>query len=90
VVLALLTFVPTRYLYPSQHGRLNMVANCLGGVWTLLLLWVLYEMPDGPWVRSGTLLSLFFPIFYMVASFLITVRLWNKPRQDESLGSLQP
>ena len=32
VVLAVLTFVPSKYLYPSQPGRLNLVATILGSL----------------------------------------------------------
>src|SRR5262245_12598996 len=45
VGLSLLTFVPLRYLYPSQPGRLNKVTNVLGAAWVLLLAWVLYKLP---------------------------------------------
>ena len=33
VVLALLTFVPSVYLYPTQRGRLNRLRNLLGFLW---------------------------------------------------------
>ena len=39
VGLAVLTFVPTRYLYPSQRGRLNRVTNVLGAAWAAALVW---------------------------------------------------
>src|SRR5437660_2753492 len=34
LVLALLTFVPSRYLYPTMRGRLNRITNILGAGWT--------------------------------------------------------
>jgi phosphatidylcholine synthase len=92
--LAVLTFVPARYLYPTRRGRLNLVTNVLGGVWALVLAWVLYEMPaepvDGNPVQRVALLSLFFPVYYMAASWLVTLRLWRKKRRlrAETLGSL--
>src|SRR2546421_583544 len=33
VTFAALTFVPVRYLYTTQRGRLNRVTNILGGAW---------------------------------------------------------
>src|SRR3954469_19845413 len=39
VVLSLMTFVPSRYLYPSQPGPLNRFSNLLGAAWTCLLVW---------------------------------------------------
>jgi phosphatidylcholine synthase len=85
VVLSLLTFVPTRYLYPSQRGRLNMVANVLGSVWGLMVVWILCEMPvkpiEGNIVMRGALVSLYFPTFYMAASWIVTLRVWRKKRR---------
>src|SRR5262249_20556260 len=47
VGLSLLTFVPTRYLYPSQRGRLNRLTNVLAAVWVGLVLWILFRLPAG-------------------------------------------
>ncbi len=89
VVLALLTFVPTRYLYPSQRGRLNAVTNVLGAGWTALLIWTLWELPadslpaaaDANPGRHVALLSLYFPVYYMVASWVVSLRIWRKRRR---------
>lgn len=76
--LAVLTFVPTRYLYPSQGGRLNMVTNVLGAVWALNLVWVVTLMPTdarpGEQTWNAALMSLFFPVWYMVASFAVDIK----------------
>ncbi len=88
LTLALLTFVPSRYLYPSQPGRLNLVHNVLAVGWVAMLGWVLYGLPDhqvlrataGGVVRPVTLASLFFPAFYMTASWAVSVRYWLRPR----------
>ncbi len=67
-VLAFLTFVPTRYLYPSQTGTLNRLTVGLAIPWTLMLVMVCFGYPElvGP--------SLYFPAFYMVASWWVTLR----------------
>jgi phosphatidylcholine synthase len=82
VVLSVLTFVPSRYLYPSQRGRLNWVTNVLGGVWALLLTWILWDMPAQMPVGNPTrwlaLWSLFFPAWYLGASWIVSVRLWRR------------
>ena len=84
LVLSLLTFVPIRYLYPSQPGPLNRVSSLLAVVWSFLLVWILwqipsYEIPDGQAggdsVRRIALISLVFPASYMVASWAISLRL---------------
>jgi phosphatidylcholine synthase len=78
VGLALLTFVPARYLYPTQRGPLNRVTNLLGGVWTVLLVVILWKLPADPAADPTTqalaLASLFFPIYYLAASWVITLR----------------
>lgn len=82
VVFALLTFVPSRYLYPTQRGKLNRATVLLGAAWAVLLLWILWTMPDES-TRRLTVLSLFFPIWYLAASWIISVRLWRRKRQRE-------
>jgi phosphatidylcholine synthase len=88
VVLSLLTFVPTRYLYPSQRGRLNRLTNALAAVWVALVVWILISLPsDGEAlaaserVRRLGLLSLFFPAYYMAASWLVSLRIWRRRRR---------
>jgi len=76
--LALLTFVPTRYLYPSQGGWLNDFTNVLGGLWGLNLAWVVWCMPAGQFPGAETFtaaaISLFFPVWYVVASFAVEAK----------------
>lgn len=72
VVFALLTFVPAKYLYPSQPGRLNRWAAVLGGAWGVAILLVLLDVPGDP--SAWLLASLSFPLFYLLASWAVTVR----------------
>jgi phosphatidylcholine synthase len=89
VVLSLLTFVPSRYLYPSQPGRLNLASNLLAACWSGLLVWLLWRLPPhdvltgagaGGAFRVVALASLFYPAFYLGASWLVTARIWAKGR----------
>ncbi len=77
VVLALLTFVPSRYLYPTQRGRLNQVTLTLSVPWVALLIAVLGTMPGGL-TRPLLLLSLYFPAYYLAASWAVTLRCWRR------------
>ena len=71
-ILATLTFVPTRYLYATQPGALNRITNMLAAVWVLQIIWVLLADPQH---RTNVVLaSLFFPIFYMAASWWVNWR----------------
>jgi phosphatidylcholine synthase len=68
VVPAVLTFIPTRYLYPSKNRVLSKTTWLLAIGWGLLMLYLLFqEQPD----QNLILLSTFFPIYYFVASFYI-------------------
>jgi phosphatidylcholine synthase len=90
IVPALLTFVPSRYLYPTQPGKLNRATSLLGGVWAGLLVWIVVVLPPTiptfaepveDWPRSLAVISLFFPVYYMVASWAVTLKLWRVRRR---------
>jgi phosphatidylcholine synthase len=67
-VLALLTFVPTRYLYPSQPGALNRLTVALAIPWVVMVVMVCFDHQEWVWP------SLYFPVFYMGASWWVTLR----------------
>jgi phosphatidylcholine synthase len=74
VVLALLTFVPSRYLYPTRNGRFALATNLLGGAWTLSLGVVLWRWDHTPGIIAWG--SLAFPAYYMVLSWAISIQKW--------------
>jgi phosphatidylcholine synthase len=87
IILALLTFVPSRYLYPSsQPGLLNVVSTLLGVPWGVLVIWLIWNLPAGSNPRLDTttttlaFVSLAYPIFYMGASWYITLTHWLKKK----------
>lgn len=63
VALAILVFVPIRYIYPSRTQTLMMPTLILGATWAALFAWMIFRLPDtsGPW----TMLSLVFPCYYV-------------------------
>ena len=71
-VLAVLVFVPIRYLYPSRTRTLKVPTLALGTMWAALFAWMVWRLPavDGPW----TLLSLLFPIYYVALSLWLQFR----------------
>jgi phosphatidylcholine synthase len=77
--LAVLTFVPARYLYPSQPGALNRWTAVLAALWAalhaLVLLGALHP------ARTWLVASLFFPAWYMGASWVVTVRDWSRAQR---------
>ena len=69
VVLAILVFVPIRYIYPSRTRTLQGVTLFLGATWALLFTWMIFRLPatDGPW----TALSFVFPVWYVALSLYL-------------------
>jgi phosphatidylcholine synthase len=75
LVLSALTFVPTRYLYPSRAGRWALPTNLFGSAWLVSLLAILWMWGASPsWLVVG---SLAFPAYYMVASWAVSFRIWR-------------
>jgi phosphatidylcholine synthase len=72
IALSLLTFIPWRYLYPSQHAPFSRLTNLLAALWVILLLSAMARWPDDS--RFLILLSLAFPIYYMLLSWALTLR----------------
>jgi phosphatidylcholine synthase len=66
-----LTLVPAKYLYPSQPGPLRAWTLGLGAVWGAMVLAMLL-IPAPP--RALVLVSLFFPAYYLLASWVVTLR----------------
>lgn len=67
LALALLVFVPIRYVYPSRTAALKVPTLVLGTIWAALFTWMVWRLPatDGPWMA----LSLVFPVYYFGLSF---------------------
>jgi len=86
IVLALLTFVPSRYLYPSLPGKFNRYMSLLGIPWTVALFWLTANLPDSgprydPIALRVAWVSLIYPVLYLGASWAISVTHWRKPAQ---------
>jgi phosphatidylcholine synthase len=84
IIPALLTFVPTRWLYPSRNSIFWRTSWTLGIVWIALCLYLLaQEQPDLRLVY----LSLFYPAYYVIVSFYVDflIRMGARARQLEGL-----
>ena len=69
---AVLTFIPTRYLYPSRNKTLARPTWALGTIWLGLCFYLLLQDQPSP---ALIWLSLLFPVYYTVASFYIDWRI---------------
>lgn len=77
VILAILVFVPLRYIYPSRTRTLQTPTLILGASWAAIFTWMIFRLPDtsGLW----TMLSLVFPVWYVGLS------LWLHGRERRTL-----
>ncbi len=75
VLFSVLTFVPTKYLHPSIPGPLSTLSVALGAVWAVLVLAIISGIVDE---YSWSIVSLLYPVYYMAASWLITIRQWKR------------
>ena len=82
-----MTFVPSYYMYPSRGATLSRLTNFLGGVWVVMLVWMLWALPaaDQPPDAAAdkqrfylALASLFYPAYYVVVSWAITLYRWRR------------
>lgn len=72
VIPGVLTFIPTRYLYPSKN-RVLAAPTWIGGVvWALTLLYLLLQPEPNP---TLALISMAYPVYYVFASFYIDWRI---------------
>ena len=72
LVLSVLVFVRIRYVYPSRTPVLRGLTTVLGAVWALMVLVIVWTMPGVS--RPLLIVSLFFPVYYTVLSFVLEAR----------------
>jgi phosphatidylcholine synthase len=77
--LAVLVFVPMKYVYPSRMPVLRWQTNALGALWGVLVGVMLWQYPAIS--RPVLLASLAFPIYY----FGLSIALQLKPRRTRSV-----
>jgi phosphatidylcholine synthase len=70
--LAVMVFVPIRYLYPSRGAAYQTLTNVLGVIWAVLMLIMLWQLPAVS--RLVFYASLVFPAYYTILSFVLEAR----------------
>ncbi len=84
VIPGVLSFVPTRWLYPSHHSFLPRLTWAFTIAWALLIGYLLLSpSPD----RTLVLISLFYPAYYTAASLFAEVRYGREERGQRSGAS---
>lgn len=69
LALAVLVFVPVKYIYPSRTPILQTLTVALGAVWAALMFVMLWQMPGVS--RWSYWLSLVFPVYYTGLSLVL-------------------
>jgi phosphatidylcholine synthase len=72
LTLAVLVFVPVRYLYPSRGAAFQRLTLALGILWAVLMLVMLWQFPAVS--RAVFFASLVFPAYYFVVSFWLEAK----------------
>jgi phosphatidylcholine synthase len=72
VSLAVLVFVPIRYVYPSRTRTLMKTTVTFCAVWGVQMLAMIWRLPDPP--RPLVLSAFAFPIYYVALSFYLSAR----------------
>lgn len=71
LILSLLVFVPLKYLYPSRSPILRGLTLSLGGVWGIMVLLTIYQLPQPP--SFLVFASLLFPAYYVFLSLYLSL-----------------
>ena len=82
LTLVFLVFVRIGYVYPSRTPILQRTTNVLGAIWALMMLAVVYLLPDVP--RALVVASLFFPVYYTGLSLWLNGRRGGLPPEGGS------
>jgi phosphatidylcholine synthase len=85
LVFAVLTFVPSRYFYPSRGGPGALFVGLFGGAWLVALLVILWQ-----WQQASRLLvlaSLAFPVYYLAGSWVRSISDWRRRSEGAVTGS---
>jgi phosphatidylcholine synthase len=80
LALALLVFVPIRYVYPSRTPAWRWLTMTSGAVWGVLMLGLLWQMPDVS--RPLLWASLVFPAYYVLLSLRLECGRWSGRRAE--------
>jgi phosphatidylcholine synthase len=72
IILAILVFVPIKYIYPSRSPRWRLQTNFLGALWGIALCFIVYRLPEAP--TALVVASLAYPAYYICLSLWLELR----------------
>jgi len=71
IILFVLSFIPTRYLYPSKNPKFPLFTLGMVVVWVVMIAFMLFIQTEPN--QTLVFISLIYPIYYMIASFYIEI-----------------
>lgn len=74
LILAALTFVPSRYAYPTQPGPMNRLLLALSVPWALLLTVILVSDWSAGATRTLVRVSVLYPAIYLGSAWALSLR----------------
>ena len=69
IFLSFMTFVPIRYLYPSRTSWMQSLTLIITIVWGVAII-ALCLYPNADWAQRTAQLSLLYPVYYAIMSFI--------------------
>ncbi|MBT3336627.1 MAG: CDP-diacylglycerol O-phosphatidyltransferase [Anaerolineae bacterium] len=69
IFLSVMVFIPIRYLYPTRTRWLQGTTLTLAIIWGVGII-VLCVYPDAAWAKRIAYLSLLYPLYYAIISFM--------------------
>ncbi len=70
ILFFVLSFLPTRYLYPSKNPKYPLATLGLGAIWLVLIGGLLAQPTPN---ETLVTISLFYPLYYLGASFYVEI-----------------
>jgi len=80
LLLAVMVFVPLKYIYPNRTVPLRPITLTLGIIWAVVTVAMLLMLPTVNPVMLWAAMS--FIAYYFIASFILHARAWNRERQN--------
>ncbi len=77
----ILSFIPSRYLYPSKNPKYPQITLGVGFIWLITVIVFIVQPPTNTVL---ILVSLIYPIYYMLASFYVELSYVRENRRIQA------
>jgi len=77
----ILSFIPSRYLYPSKNPKYPQITLGVGFIWLITVIVFIVQPPTN---TALILISLIYPIYYMLASFYVELSYVRENRRIQA------